>query len=128
MPKNPRGESRQAFLQILADTVLDQVPDRITTLSQVSSPAARQAPRQFRAIRNDLHDENARFAVSPIQPGSRAIPNSRASSAGMVIWFLPETVVIMDKRLIKDARPCQGDEAIIAKCDLRNFATTSLAS
>jgi hypothetical protein len=71
MPENPGGESLQALLQILTDTVLDEVPDRITALSQVLSPAARQAPCQFRAIRNDLHDENARFAFSSIQPGSR---------------------------------------------------------
>jgi len=102
MLKNPGGESLQAFLQIFADTVLDQVPDRITALSQVSSPATREAPRQFRAIRNDLGDQNAGspLAQSSLVPG--AISNSRASSACMVIWFLPVTVVIMEEILIKD--------------------------
>src|SRR5271165_3061183 len=40
------------------------------------------------------------LAQSSLVPG--AISNSRASSAGIVIWFLPVTVVIMDKTLIKD--------------------------
>src|SRR6202040_870911 len=70
MLKNPGGESLQAFLQVFTDTILDQVPDRITALSQVSSPATREAPRQFRAIRNDLDDQNAGFAFSPIQSDS----------------------------------------------------------
>ena len=71
--------------QILTDTVLDQVLDRNTALSQVFSPPARQASGQFRAIRNDLHDENTRFAFSPIQLGSRRNIQFSRYSAGMVI-------------------------------------------
>jgi hypothetical protein len=56
MLKNPEGESLQAFLQIVTDTILNQIPDWITALSQVFSPATCEAPRQFRAIRNDLDD------------------------------------------------------------------------
>ena len=102
MLKNPGGESLQAFLEIFTDTILDQVPDGITALSQVSSPAAREAPRQFRAIRDDLDDQTpaSPLAQSSLVPG--AISNSRASSAGMVIWFLPVTVVVIEEILIKD--------------------------
>jgi len=70
MPKNTVGESLQVFLSILTDTVLDQVMDRNTSISQVPSPPARQSSCQFRAIQNDFHDENTRVVFSPIQFGS----------------------------------------------------------
>ena len=70
MPRNTVGESLQVFLSILTDTVLDQVMDRDTSLSQEPTPPASQPSCQFRAIRNDFHDENTRVAFSPIQFGS----------------------------------------------------------